>query len=60
MNKKYIYFVSYFHQNGFGSVEIFRDEKIVSYKDIKEITKVIAESNNIKDVIVINYIQLEN
>ena len=60
MDKKYIYFVSYSYQKGFGSSEIFRDKKITSYKDVKEVSEVICEANNIKDVIIINYIQLEN
>ena len=58
--KKYVYFVSYSHPSGFGQIEIFRDKKISNYKDILEVREVIKKSNGFENIIIINYIELEN
>ena len=53
----YRYFVSYAHSLGFGSMELYRLEKIKTFKSIESIKNIIEQENDIKSksVIVLNY-----
>lgn len=65
MKKKYEYLVAYnFNMEGYlthctGSVQIFRDKKIKSYKDLTDISEVIANSiKGASNVSIYNFIYL--
>ena len=55
IKKRYIYNVSYFHQNGNGSSQIIRKTKINSLADFLEVKSFIEERNNLKNVAIINF-----
>lgn len=53
------YFVSYAYNKGFGNLEIVINYKIQTFKDIKSITEKIEENGNLKDVLILNFIELK-
>ena len=53
------YFVSYAYNKGFGNLEIVINYKIQTFKDIKSITEKIEEDGNLKDVLILNFIELK-
>lgn len=53
------YFVSYAYNKGFGNLEIVTNYKIQTFKDIKSITEKIEEDGNLKDVLILNFIELK-
>lgn len=53
------YFVSYVYNKGFGNSETVTNYKIQTFKDIKSITEKIEEDGNLKDVLILNFIELK-
>ena len=53
------YFVSYVYNKGFGNSETVTNYKIQTFKDIKSITEKIEEDENLKDVLILNFIELK-
>ncbi len=52
---KKIYFISYVHQTGSGCCEIFMDNEIESYEDIKNLIKEIEKNEGTSNVIIMNF-----
>lgn len=52
-------FVSYVYNKGFGNSETVTNYKIQTFKDIKSITEKIEEDGNLKDVLILNFIELK-
>lgn len=55
--KKYKYFVAWAYNNGQGCSEFIRDEKIQCIEDIKCMAKDIEKVNDIKGVVILNFIE---
>lgn len=56
----YKYFVSYFHNSGYGRCEIVRDTFISSIEDIAGIEDAISKQNGFKNISIISFQLLEN
>ena len=58
--KMFNYFISYAHINGFGNCEIKKETKISSFEDIKELRRLIEETQNFPEntVVILNFILL--
>jgi hypothetical protein len=56
--KKYLYLVSYFHQMGSGSAQLYRRKKINNLKEFNEVRNFIEQSNNLENVAIINIMLL--
>lgn len=55
MKKKwYLYAISFFHSNGNGCVQIWRDKKINSFEQFEDVRNFICKENNLKGVAIIN------
>ena len=55
MKKKwYLYSISFFHSNGNGCVQIWRDEKINSFEQFEIVRDFICKKNNLENVAIIN------
>ena len=52
--KKFVYFVSYSHQNGFGNCWVKTNNPITTFEDIRDIENMI-KGRNIKEVIILNF-----
>lgn len=59
MKRKYCYFVSYAHPNGFGFIEIEWDFKIKCFDDVMRIRKIIQEKNNEKEIVILYWKELK-
>lgn len=55
---KYVYFVSYAYEKGFGMIEISVDKEIRTYDDVVAMLGAIKEKNGL-DVTIINWKRLE-
>ena len=53
---RYLYSISFFHSNGNGSIQIYRDKKINSLEDFEDVREFISKENNLKNVAIINII----
>ena len=57
---KYEYFISYAHDNGFGSANVTLDQKIDKGEILFEIAKEITKDNNFdSQIIILNFILLK-
>lgn len=54
------YFISYSHEDGFGMVEILRKNEIKTFDDLLAIAKAIEFSEEVRQVVLINYQKLTN
>jgi hypothetical protein len=53
--RKYIYFVSYAHELGFGRDEIHSDKKIVTDEQIKQIEDKVREKRNLISAVILYF-----
>lgn len=62
--KDYVYHVAYQWSNdrlsGFGSITIYRNKKIKTNDDVKNIKEYIEKENPVGNVVIINWIRLKN
>ncbi len=60
---QYTYYVTYsiktMNGMGVGGLELFRNEKIVSYKDVKEVQSFIAEQNLGSSIVILDWKKLK-
>lgn len=54
---KYTYFVSYSHDNGFGMIEIFSDNKVETFDDVLNLASTVKKKNGL-DVVILNWKRL--
>ena len=52
---RYLYNVAYFHSLGNGSSQIYRKSKINSLAEFSKLREYIEQTNNLKNVVIINY-----
>jgi hypothetical protein len=52
---KYIYFVSYAHERGFGNCDIINDKTIDSWEDIQRIKEQLETECNISKPVIISF-----
>jgi len=55
--KSYKYFVSYFHNDGFGMGTVILGTEIKNFKDLMEVSMILEEKNGWNDhsVVILNY-----
>lgn len=53
------YFISYAHRGGFGNADVSYKYKIRSFDDLQEIKKKLEENGRTKDVIILQFIEME-
>lgn len=52
---KYVYFVSFSHDRGFGNLEVKLSQQIQSYEDMKLIQKNAEENSQFRQIHVLHY-----
>ena len=58
MKHKYYYFISFSHEHGFGNSRCKLDFKLNSQESITKIQKLLCEWNDVKGIVVLNFIEL--
>jgi hypothetical protein len=56
---KYIYFVSYAHDRGFGNTELTTNHKISTMEEIKNVKKLVEDKGEVKGIAILNFILLK-
>lgn len=56
---EHIYFISYNHKKGFGCTEVFLEQKIKSFKDIRLIKEFIEKQDKVKEVVILFYSEVD-
>lgn len=59
MKRKYYYFISYSHEQGFGNSRCELGFELNSPDSIDKISKLICEWNGFKSVVILNFIRLK-
>ena len=52
---RYVYFISYAHESGFGNSEVRLFGKPKALRDLNEIRDFITEEMKVKEVVILNY-----